>query len=450
MPSNVNGPKDPFSKAENSEIPYGFDWAAMEAGIFTKMEAIQAARAKKKKRRLFGLLFFTLVTLASGTLILLISSKGGRYVPEKAMNTQGFNSSDSTLNALEYQEDLASNTRKLQTMRVKSPQALSRPRQTGNPSAQKTERKAIEEVKTAKQQLSLPAETKGSKPTQEPTTSAQAHTRVEAKIDSTTLIGDAKNHLLESHQHEDSNVRNTSNINVPPSRNLVSKFGLELGPSTWGNTSNPTDWNNQTHLQSQSSFHIQGYYQKPLGKSRFILGSIQYQALNSRLSYRKTLYDYPLILADTVVAIHRNLVTGQMEKLYGNVNTLTTAERVVIHHNTTNLISFTLGYGASWQIRKLWGDMYAGLAMNRITQHTGRVVYMDEIIDLHGTENPLMQTTTRTSMIAGTRIHYPLDAHFSLTTNLHLQQALVNWSTSATPALYPFVAALNLGVSYAP
>jgi hypothetical protein len=76
------------------------------------------------------------------------------------------------------------------------------------------------------------------------------------------------------------------------------------------------------------------------------------------------------------------------------------------------------------------------------------VVYMDEIVDLTGPENPLIQTSSMTSMIAGTRLHYPLGAHFSLTSNLHLQQALINWSTSAMPALYPFVAALNLGVSY--
>jgi hypothetical protein len=448
MPSNVNDSKDPFLKGDKSEIPFGLDWASMEAEIFAKMETIQAARARKKKRRFFGFLFLTLVTLASGTLLLLISSKGEGSVPENALNSQGFHASDDSLNALRKHEDLASHPRELQIMPNEAPQVLSSPRQTGNPSAQKTVQKAFEAVNTAKQPSSLTAAVIGSKPTQEPTTGPPAHTRMEAIDDSTTLAVDFQNPLLKSPQQGDSSLLKTPKVSVPPSRNLLPKFGLDFGPSTWGNASNPKDWNNQTYLQSQSSFQVQGYYQKPLGRSTFILGSIQYQVLNSRLSYRKTLYNYPLILGDTVVAIHRNLVTGQMEKLYGNVNTLTTAERIVIHHNTTNLVSFTLGYGTSWQFQKIWGDIYAGLAVNRITHHTGRVVYMDEIVDLTGPENPLIQTSSMTSMIAGTRLHYPLGAHFSLTSNLHLQQALINWSTSAMPALYPFVAALNLGVSY--
>lgn len=449
MPSNVNTPKDPFPKGGNSEIPDGLDWASMEAGIFAKMEAIQAAQTKKKKRRFIGLFFIALVTITASALFLLNTSKGGPFVPDTTPKAQKLYASDSSVETIQNIEALALNSDGLKSKQIGVPLALSKPNVVGTPSDQNTEKNGIQQRNSAKQRSPVTASDVESNPTQLSLISTNTHAPIEAVDDSSILAVDFPKNLLETQLQNESTLLQEPEKSTPPSMNFMSRFGLDFGLSTWGNASNSEDWKDQTYLQSQTSYQVQGYYQKSVGRSTFILGSIQYQSLNSRLSYRKTLYDYPLVLEDTVVAIHRNLVTGQMEKLYGDVTTTTTAERIVIHHNTTTLASFTLAYGTLWEFQNIQGDIYAGLALNTITQHTGRAVYMDEIVDLRGPQNPLIQTSSKTSIIAGARLHYPLGDHFSLTSNVHVQQSLVNWSSLGMPALYPIIAGLNFGVSYA-
>jgi hypothetical protein len=136
--------------------------------------------------------------------------------------------------------------------------------------------------------------------------------------------------------------------------------------------------------------------------------------------------------------------------VYGDVNEVTTAERIVIHHNASRTFKGSLGFGHNLSFRGVNADVYYGMSVAGFSHHVGRTVWNDEVVDLTPGQNNVINTQLAVDAIAGGRVYYPLNSTASLTCGVHFQQSMTNWSALEARALYPLSVGLNFGVSFCP
>lgn len=138
------------------------------------------------------------------------------------------------------------------------------------------------------------------------------------------------------------------------------------------------------------SYQIQGLYKWSVNGNTFLLTGLQYQRLNSKLDFRTTIPDYLLVLTDTVVRIYKDVSTGEIEKVYGNVEQTVVAERLVVHHNTSDLFKILLGVGRQITFKGFHTDFFGGIAINTVSLNQGRTVVNGQIVDYNGGSNAIM------------------------------------------------------------
>lgn len=196
------------------------------------------------------------------------------------------------------------------------------------------------------------------------------------------------------------------------------------------------------------SYQIQGFYKKSMGSRAFLLTGLQYQRLNSQLNYRSTISDYLLVLTDTVIRINRNVTTGEIEKVYGNVEEFVEAERVVVHHNTTDLIKILLGCGREWNLHGFKTEIFGGLSMNTASINRGKTLIGNEIIAYEGNSSGFINNRIYAEIFGGARLQYRVNRHVSMSSGLQFQQSLKNWNNTQNGIMYPLSIGLNFGMHY--
>ena len=459
MPYTPDSMNNKFSQDPKQEVPPGLDWESMEAGILSKMRSMQAERSKRRVWILLSIPLFAVIVVGvylsarystqdSTKQISQLSAHTAPFIPEvEEVETNLINRS--TPNASVSLCATSSGSSRFDAAAQK---------QTDRSNESSTKEMVKENVQPFR--------------TQYPDTlvrGSNAYTSVgSGEYTDRSLASDSSNMpslaepLVGSVQttkalaqkglgsHKDS--AQGKDIRVPrlKVKNSGLRYGFESGLSAWTDVSNPTDLRNQSYTAPQVSDQFQGYVQKAFGTSTFVIAAVQFQQLNSRLDYQKTLANYNLILTDTVVQVNRDLVTGQLEKVYGDVNEVTTAERIVIHHNASRTFKASLGFGHNLSFRGVHADVYYGISVAGFSHHLGRTVWNDEVVDLTPGQNNVINTQLAVDAIAGGRVYYPLNSTASLTCGVHVQQSMTNWSALEARALYPLSVGLNFGISFCP
>lgn len=444
-----------FSEDPKQEVPPGLDWESMEAGILSKMRSMQAERRKQRVLILLSIPLFAIITVG-------VYFSTQHRIQDSTDLISNFSAHSAPLDSEEVETNLVQRSTPISSVSLSATSAGS----SNFKGAEQEWAVRVNESSTnemAKENLrpfrtSFPSTlVRGSNAytsvgSDENTDRSLASDSSSMPSLAEPLVGsiETTNTLAQKGLGSHKDSAQGKDIRAPRSKakNLGLRYGIESGLSAWTNVSNPTDWRNQSYTAPQVSHQFQGYVQKAFSTSTFMIAAVQFQQLNSRLDYHKTLANYNLILTDTVVQVNRDLVTGQLEKVYGDVNEVITAERIVIHHNASRIFKGALGFGHNLNFRGVHADVYYGMSVAGFSHHEGRTVLNDEVIDLTPGQNNVINTKLAVDAIAGGRVYYPLNSTASLTCGVNVQQSMTNWSILEARALYPLSVGLNFGISF--
>ncbi|MEO1417182.1 MAG: hypothetical protein AAFW00_17995 [Bacteroidota bacterium] len=223
---------------------------------------------------------------------------------------------------------------------------------------------------------------------------------------------------------------------------------LEGGPAFWNQGYGKNKPASAQYEVPILSFQLQGHYMRNLKSNYFMMIGLQYQQLESRFQYSKTIEDYPIILEDTVLQVRNNVVTGDQTIRRGDVETSVLAERSVQHYNTSRLFKLSMGMGKSWRFRSFQADAYLGGTLNSWVRNQGRTLSNDEVVDYNGASNSLFQNQFTAEGILGTRLHYDLNPKLALIMGFQAQKSLMNWSKQNGIHQYPASIHLLMGLKY--
>jgi len=223
---------------------------------------------------------------------------------------------------------------------------------------------------------------------------------------------------------------------------------LEGGPTFWNQGYGKNKPESAQYEAPILSFQLQGHYMRSLKGNHFVMLGLQYQQLESRFQYNKTIEDYPIILEDTILQVRNNVVTGDQTIRRGDVETSVLAERNVQHYNISRLIKLSMGMGKSWRFHSFQTDVYLGGMLNSWVQNQGRTLSKDEVVDYSGASNSLFQNQFTAEGMMGIRLHYDLNPNIALSTGLQAQKSLMNWSNQNGINQYPASINWSIGLKY--
>ena len=297
-----------FSKDPSSNIPSGFEWESMESQILAKMKAIEASERKKRNRFTITFLAVPIVSLLIGGICFLIQ-------------TSNFKTSESSTN----KEQLMRN-QDFSGIEVESaPSEVSRPASVNDESTS-TKQREVEVITSKKAALNILNATNQNKPTNSKTGISSEEISSSGDVLRDTPINDlvsnagisafdsesgmsadtvlGENNLISAVQ-ESAKFDSILESNLPENSKEVMKkamrFGVEAGINLWTDVSNSVIWSKESFTTPQVSSQIQGYFQRDISPSIFVITTAQFRQFNSRLNYKTTITDFNLVLTDTVI-----------------------------------------------------------------------------------------------------------------------------------------------------
>lgn len=465
MSYNAKHKNDHTPKGSSSNIPPGFEWKSMEAAIYAKMRSIELRQKKKRRRTLIALLSIPILAVCIGifyTLTLEPSNPSIKLVPNTEVEDL-----ELVREEIQFQSDFTDESNQSHQIDASNENDfLSNDEGALRPSSNALG--VIAKINPINTEVLETSTARGSNLDQVDTEIEESKPITGSNTMKNGIIGSDSTHfspnralteeLIENSESFgslsalDSTLSDTQKKHIPSverefKENAGVRIGFESGVGLWTDVANPGLWANESFTNPDLSYNIQGYFQKALTPSTFIITKLQFQQMNSRLDYQKRITDFNMVLSDTVIQVNRNLITGQIEKIYGDV-VITEGERIIIHHNTSNLFNFSLGLGNNWQHKNFQTDVYYGLSINVFSSHFGRIILDDDVVDYNRTQNTIINTLFTLDAHAGARIHYALKPNLFLTSGIQFQQSISNWSQIEAQSLYPLSVGLNFGISY--
>jgi hypothetical protein len=176
---------------------------------------------------------------------------------------------------------------------------------------------------------------------------------------------------------------------------------------------------------------------------------IQYQELYSRFNWNTQINDFSVTLTDTIIRVITNRTTGEQQLIRGDVTLETTASRRVQHYNRTRIVQIPFSLGRKWQYQRWIVDLALGGAINVRTEHKGRGLSAETIVDFSGSNTPLWDNQWGLSAVLRGQVSYPLSAQWRVSTQLQYQQSITNWSALQDQLQRPSLLQFGLGLDYA-
>lgn len=189
-------------------------------------------------------------------------------------------------------------------------------------------------------------------------------------------------------------------------------------------------------------------YLHPLPNQFTVLTGLEWRRLESRLDWSTSLDDYQITLQDTILLVETNILTGRESKIRGDVTLTVPANRVVRHHNHTQLIQIPLAVGKTWLYRNWQADLLIGGAFTVYTQHRGRTLYRGEIRDYAGSTTDFIDNRWQFSARLAGRLSYRINRRLGITTGIQWQRSLGNWSTESNIIQRPSLWGVQFGITY--
>ena len=463
----------------DEQLPPELQWENMEAGIFHKMEALQAAASSdknKKHRRRIWLVCLLLLGVLLSTLFLL------NYEPASE-NTLDFTSSPAALDGctdMEEKKEVSkvdqlptTVTEQLTVAKLKATQAYV-PQDNKQESVTAVEQNeedsyagnAVEIRETPSQDA---PKLVSSEAFQQITDTKQASNMASAmrNTDDKPTIGSPNSALptpvnqLVEYQVMIPVVSQTSKKEAalpiavlptepscPTFKTRSAQVWLTGGASWWrpgyGNTKPERAEFEQAILSAQGQFS----YVQPVKKNLFLLIGLQYQQLESRLNWNTQIADYELTLEDTIIQIRRNVITGEESEIRGDVTLTVPAERQVQHFNSFSLLQVPLGIGKTWGKGRLQSHLLVGGVANLSFARRGRTLYQAELIDYDNSSSAIWTDKLSFSALCSGGLSYSITDRLGVVTVIQYQHSLSNWSTEEGITMRPSILNWSLGVNY--
>lgn len=196
------------------------------------------------------------------------------------------------------------------------------------------------------------------------------------------------------------------------------------------------------------SFSVQINYVQPLKNNFSFLVGLQYQQFENRLNKRESLDDHIITLADTILQVQNNSLTGQQNIVRGDAEVTVTAERNIRHYNKTQIYQIPLAVGKKWSFQKWEANIFIGGAFNIYTQNKGRTLYQNEIYDYDGASTGFMNNQWKINAMASGRLTYKINQSIGITSGLQFQKSISDWSREEDVVMRPQLINMELGMNY--
>ena len=459
------------------QLPLELQWENMEAGIFQKMETLQAAvPSDKNKKHRRGLLLLACLLLA-GVLMSTLFIFDYESAPE---NTTDFTSSPAeTVERTDREETNGmTKTDQLPITITEQPTATeAKTIQTYTPKNNKQQNRITVEQSEENSYAEITVESLGTKAKypQKTTTSSVAFeqitaTKLENNVAPAMLNTDEKPTFsspnsalltpldqLVGHKVTVPVVSQTSTKELalpivslpakPTAKPQPAQLWLTGGASWWSPGYGDTKPERAEFEQVILSYQGQFSYFQPLKKNLVLLVGIQYQQLENRLNLN-TQEDYELTLVDTVIQIQRNAITGATTEIRGDVTLTVPAERKVQHFNSFSLLQVPLGIGKTWGKGSWQSHLLVGGVANLSFAKQGRTLYQAELIDYNDVSSSIWTDKLSFSAMLRGGLSYRITDRLSVVTLVQYQRSLSNWSTEQGITMRPNILNWSLGVNY--
>lgn len=470
MKFNIKHIKDLLKDKPEQTLPPELDWSNMKDGILDKMKAMQeeeasiASNQHQSNRKIvwYVLLMGALLSGSVLTYYLLEENKPNPFTRERIEQERNpLQNSDPQQEVVSAQTSRPSNQ---SINNVESPNSTPS-NQLYSPDHTPKERASDNKKQTsAANSVSLPL---SNQPSMENTgqlmipikEGRQAMTRHDNKpvlsaIEITSrgfsfehplgqvihrmIPADSTKHLLNKHPELP--------IKAESSRNK--SLLLEGGIGFWNEGTDAIE--RKAYETPLASFQIQGHYVQALSTRTFFMAGVQYQQLESKSEFNKTIDNYPVTIENAVVSVIRNTITGETTPVRENVSRQVQAEHHFRHYNRISMLKLSTAFGRSWPFKSFQTSAYVGASVNTFTHQQGRSYFRDEIISYDGSQTALYDNRYAIDGLLGVRAGIPLNARIAITAGLQLQRSLMNWSSRPDLNAYPTIINLQMGLSFSP
>ncbi len=459
---------------EDHPVPPELQWENMEAGIFRKMEALQAtapAEAEKRRRR-WGVIVLLLLGVLVSITLLFDSQDTAKSTevptPPSAQTVDGFDTSvanDIPATAHSHAGVDGQVIRSNRTAEAGENAAQDSEEQTIAVSGSNQRSSELEMVEDASQKPITPEV--GNTPIAEganknlklkrgdehygPTEAARSSTTLPLQSVAQLLDADIINPVVSQEDHAAGDLPASALVTPVPRLNrkaTSTQMWLTGGASWWAPGYGNTQPERSNFEQAILSYQGQLSYVQPLKGDLILLAGIQYQRLESRLNWNTTIDEYEIILEDTVIQIRRNAVTGEETEIRGDARLTVPAERRVQHFNSLSLLQVPIGIGKTWGNGRWQSHLLVAAVVNFSFTREGRMVYQSELVDYSGSSLEFWSDKLGFSAMLSGGLRYRITDRLGLMTMLQYQHSLSNWSTEAGITMRPHMLNWSFGASY--
>ena len=226
------------------------------------------------------------------------------------------------------------------------------------------------------------------------------------------------------------------------------KLGLFLGQSFWDMAYGENSPERAPFEMAKRSFNAHIQYQYKLDKGFFLSTGLVFQNMQSRLDWSKDLNDYSITLEDVVLEVRKDVLTGEVEEVRGDVDVQVTAERNVRHHNPYRLVQLPFAVGRKHSISTVDWSYSLGVALNLFSRNEGRILYQGDIVDLEEVEAEILDNQLKWNGFIGTSLSYYLSPRIEIATQVQYQRSLSNWSLEEAVRMRPQQINWSLGLIF--
>lgn len=466
MESNDEYMKD-LLRDENTELPPGFSWGEMKAGIGEAM-ARQTQPRRDRKKLLF---WWWILPAAVGSLALLYFAIGlpGNKPPQAARTAMTENT-PATQNERSLAESKSSTT-------FAKPQENKIPVQKEDMPVTKRAAVLQEQVQQIKD-ASNPSFDAGINPSVKIMTPADGNpafqpdmamipaTEQPLNTASTSLISSDHQvvavvnllsnralrlpETIEPESNDPSFIKLPELVRIKPIQSTAAAIGFRYGMS-------------YTILPAKSKYALpanitaketgllgsfaQVYYQKDIFKNLSARVGLEWRQFNRQLDYQ-SVANTQVHEAGVVLLRKVNVITGDTINVIGDTSVNAVATRTVRHFNQSVAFQLPVSLGYRWQKSKLDFGVEAGAVFNLLTQHSGLTYNQSGEVVAITSDGAFLKNRTGILVNAGLQAGYRISPRLRLHCQLDIAKAMSDWSTESGVDLRPAALSAGLGIHW--
>ncbi len=228
----------------------------------------------------------------------------------------------------------------------------------------------------------------------------------------------------------------------------LSQLWLTGGASWWDPDYGNTKPERDEFETSILSYQAQLNYVYPLRNDWFVMAGIQYQKLENRFDWNAIEDGVQIVLEDTIIQIQQNAITGAQTEIRGDVTLTVSPEREVRHFNSFTLLQVPVAVGKSWGEKKWKTHLMVGAVANLSFSRMGRTLFANKVVDFDNDRPNIWSDKLGFNAMLGTGLSYQLTDRLGVMTVFQYQRSLGNWSAEEGITMRPHILNWSFGANY--